>query len=279
MALQPLHLDGLADNHCHCDYSIDATGTIREYCDAALERGLAEVCFTTHFDANPNGDGKVNFVAIKGKRVPTTIDNLAPYVEDVLAAREEYLPLGISVKLGVEFGWYTGCEEQVVRLKERYPLEYVLCGIHELENLPFCCSGSYQDCFGKYSAEKMTELYFRETVAAIRTNLFDGLAHLEYYRKFGESFYGTVLETTPLPFLEDLFDALRESRTVLEVNTAAVRKGLREYYPRAEIVHRARRAGVAVAHLGSDAHKPDQVGFDFEVAAALVPNVVGGCDD
>jgi histidinol phosphatase-like PHP family hydrolase len=46
-----------------------------------------------------------------------------------------------------------------------------------------------------------------------------------------------------------------------------------------EIINAARRAGVDVIHLGSDAHAPEQVGADFEEASMLVPQIAGGCDD
>ncbi len=36
------------------------------------------------------------------------------------------------------------------------------------------------------------------------------------------------------------------------------------------IINAARRAGVRVSALGSDAHNPDQLAFDFENAAQLV---------
>ena len=46
-----------------------------------------------------------------------------------------------------------------------------------------------------------------------------------------------------------------------------------------ELINGAKRAGVDVLYLGSDAHAPGQVGYDFETAAHLVPQVMGGCDD
>jgi len=43
----------LVDYHVHPDYSLDATGSVQEHCRRAVELGLAEICFTTHFDADP----------------------------------------------------------------------------------------------------------------------------------------------------------------------------------------------------------------------------------
>ena len=41
--LTPLPQPGLGDYHCHCNYSVDAEGSIDDYCEAALQRELAEI--------------------------------------------------------------------------------------------------------------------------------------------------------------------------------------------------------------------------------------------
>ena len=281
-SLKPLPMSGVADYHCHCDYSIDAVGTIDEYCKAALKRNLAEICFTTHYDSNPNsatGENCDLLIRVKGEFKPTTPEALAQYVEDVRSAHDKYYPSGLSVRLGLEFGWFRGCEESVARLKEKYDFDYMLCGIHELDNICFCCSNQYENCFSRYSAEQMAEKYYGEVFAAVRSGLFDTIAHLDYYRKYGGMFYGDVINEVHKPYLDELFGLLKKHGTTIEINTAALRKGLNEYYPVTSIINAARRAGVEIHRIGSDAHAPDQVGFDFEAASALAPPFLAGCDD
>jgi histidinol-phosphatase (PHP family) len=279
MNIEPLPIDGLSDFHVHCDYSVDATGTIEDYCEAALKRELAEICFTTHFDSNPNSDGFANFIRIKGEKNPATPENLAPYVNDVLAAQDKYYPLGLSVKLGLEFGWYSGCEEKVARLKEWYDFEHLLVGVHEIRNLCFCAASTYETCFAQLTMEQAVEEYYRQVIDAARSGLFAAVAHLDYYRKYGEQVYGKAIHQQYTSYMNEVFSALRESGTAIEVNTAARRKGLDSFFPSMELINGAKRAGVDVLFLGSDAHAPEQVGYDFEVAAHLVPHAIGGCDD
>ena len=277
--IQPLHIDSLSDYHCHCDYSIDATGTIEEYCEAALKRELAEICFTTHFDSNPSSDGFANYIRIKGENKPAIPENLAPYVNDVLGAQEKFYPLGLSVKLGLEFGWYANCEEKVTRLKERYDFDHLLVGVHEIKNICFCAASTYEKCFADLSMEQAVEDYYRQVIDAAKSGLFTAVAHLDYYRKYGEQFYGAEIHQQYKRHMNDVFAALATSGTAIEVNTAARRKGLDSFFPSMEMLNTAKRAGVEVLFLGSDAHAPEQVGFDFEIAAHLVPHTIGGCDD
>ncbi len=279
MHIEPLPIDGLSDFHVHCDYSVDATGTIEEYCEAALKRELAEICFTTHFDSNPKSDGFANYIRVKGEKKPATPENLAPYVNDVLAAQEKYYPLGLSVKLGLEFGWYAGCEEKVARLKEWYDFEHLLVGVHEIRNLCFCAASTYEKCFAGLSMEQAVEEYYRQVIDAARSGMFTAVAHLDYYRKYGEQFYGKAIHQQYTTYMGEVFAALRDSGTAIEVNTAARRKGLDSFFPSMEMINGAKREGVDVLFLGSDAHAPEQIGYYFEIAAHLVPHAIGGCDD
>ncbi len=278
-SLEPLHIGNVTDYHIHPDYSIDAKGSVEDYCRAAVERNLVEICFTTHFDSNPRGDGKANFIRVNGENRPATIENLAPYVEDVRKVSEDYLSLGLMVKLGVEFGWYSGCEEVASKLRRQYDLDYFLVGIHELGDECFCCRSSYERCFSKYSVEQAVKDYVQQVIDAAKSKLFDTVAHLDYIRKYGERVYGPTINEEFRHYTSDIFRALITTGTKLEVNTAGRRAGFESWYPRTEIINDARRAGVEVAYLGSDAHAPEHVGFDFESAAALVPAAVGGCDD
>lgn len=276
--IEQLHHRGLADYHCHCDYSVDAVGTIDEYCRAAVQRGLAELCFTTHYDANPHSQRRDYFIRVDGEDRRSSPDNLSPYVDDVRSAAEKYLGYGLSVKLGVEIGWFPECEEMVAGLKERFGFDHVLCGIHEINDICFCCKGWYERCFAAFDVRGLAEAYFRQAVAAANSGLFDAIAHLDYYRKFGEGYYGAHILTAHEPFIGELFEALKANDTALEINTAALRKNLGDYFPRVPILNAARRAGVAVRFLGSDAHRPQDVGFDFDAAVVLLSDLTKTCE-
>ncbi len=277
-SVEPLVHRGLADYHVHCDYSFDAVGSIDEYCEAALRRGLVEICFTTHYDTNPAVPERHRIIRIDGKNVPLTPEHLEPYVEAVRRAHERYYPMGLSVKLGLEVGWWAGVVEEVVRLKERYPFEHVLCGIHEVDDLNIC-SPSFSGLFADYSQEKFIERYYRLTIEAVQSGLFDAVAHLGYYLRFGQAHFGEGLAQAHEAYLDELFAALKTTDTGLEINTSAIRHGFYEYYPMMGIVNAAKKEGVRVRFLGSDAHRPEQVGFDFDAAMALIPNIILSRDD
>jgi histidinol-phosphatase (PHP family) len=274
-----LPFDNLSDFHIHPDYSIDATGSIEDFCHASLRRGLAEICFTTHFDANPRSDQTANFIRVDGQKVPTTIENLAAYVDHVQRATEEFYPYGLSVKLGVEFGWYDGCEEQAHALKHAYPFDYMLVGVHEIHDQCFCAMSTFEKCFANVPVDKAVAEYARQVIAAAKSGIFNTVAHLDYIKKYGERYYGNSVNDAFRSHLLEIFSALKSSKTAMEVNTAARRLGFASFYPSIDIINEARRAGVDVHFLGSDAHKPEQVGYEFEEVIHLVPDAVTHCED
>lgn len=267
------------DYHIHPDYSIDAVGTVEEYCEAALQRNLAEICFTTHYDNNPHSDGFARFIRINGENKATSVKNLAAYVEDVRTFAEVYYTKGLSVKLGLEFGWYENCEEEVTELKERYDFDYLLCGIHEIDNICFCARSTYEKCFNNLTIDEVAKKYFEQVKRAAETKLFDTIAHLNYYYKYARKYYGDAVDNSSNPYLHDIFQSLIQNDIALEINTSGIRQGIDQYYPDIHVVNRAKSAGVKVSYLGSDAHKPEDIGFEFELATALVPDNVAGCED
>ena len=277
--LEQIHFEGAMDYHVHCDYSIDAEGTIDEYCEAALARNLAEICFTTHYDCNPIGDCQGNLISIKGEHKPTSIENLKPYVDDVHKAAEKFYGRGLSVKLGLEFGWFDNCQETAQKVKDAYPFDYFLCGIHEIENICFCCPTTYEKCFERFSSEEMIKKYFEAVIEASDSKLFNTIAHLEYYIKYAKTFYKDSFSNNYEKYLPDLFASLKKSGTTLEINTAGYRHGVNQYYPNMKIINRAKKEGVHIIYLASDAHRPQDIGDEFEIAAAFVPNTITGTEE
>lgn len=277
--IEPLHIQGVRDYHVHCEYSVDAVGSIADYCEAALARNLAEICFTTHFDANPDSDKFANFLSVDGEQVPTTIENLKPYIEEVLQKAEEFYLRGLSVKLGVEFGWFDNGEQLAAKLKETYPFDYFLCGVHEIENICYCSRTRYRQCFDRYTMEEAVEKYYQSVTKAVQTGLFDTIAHLDYYIKYGKAVYGAQIMSAHKPYIEDVFQVLNKYHCGLEINTSGIRHRTDDYFPRIELVNQAKKQGVTIEYLGSDAHTPLDIGYEFELAASLVPDTIRGCED
>jgi len=269
----------VADYHIHPDFSIDAAGSVDEYCQAALDKGLVEICFTTHYDSNPDGLETDRRMRIDGAVVPLSFEGVAKYREAVLKAREDYIGRGLEVKCGIEVGCYPGCEKHISELFNRFPFDYKLVAIHEINNICLCCQNRFESCFSRFDLDAMADKYFGLARDAVKSGLFDSIAHLDVYKKYGLKFYGENILAIHRGRVESLFSAMSEYGVGMEMNTSSLRRGHTEYYPSMEIVNLARNLGVNINAIGSDAHKPEEVAYDFETATAIAYELFPYCDE
>ena len=70
-------------------------------------------------------------------------------------------------------------------------------------------------------------------------------------------------------FYDRAMDGIAESDVAVEVSTAGLRKPAREIYPAPSFLEMCLEAGRPVA-LSSDAHSPEELGFQYERALELL---------
>ncbi|UCD93457.1 MAG: histidinol-phosphatase [Candidatus Zixiibacteriota bacterium] len=257
----------LADYHVHPDFSFDATGSVDDYCRTAVEKRLAEICFTTHFDTNPVLPESSRSITVAGKAIHHSIENLQPYVDAVEKAREEFYPL--MVKCGIEVGYYPGCEKETSELFQKYRFDYRLGAVHEVDDFDLCREEYFLAMHSKVSLETLVDRYFALVGKAVESGLFDAIAHLDLYKRFGVKYYGREVSIIHREKLAPVFEAMVEHNIGMELNTSGLRKGAGEYYPSMDIVNMGRKAGVGITTIGSDAHRPEHLAYDFDTAALI----------
>ena len=259
----------LTDAHVHPDFSIDAKGSVDEFCQKALEIGLSEIIFTTHVDTNPSYPHE-NEMLVDGKRIPTGVDAINRYADAVWKAKEKYYDLGLMVKCGVEISFYPGLDEEFLRTFYDTKFEYVLAGIHRIGDLCIGYRKETEELYAKYPVAEILERYYSLVKQVTTYDVFDAIAHLDYYRRFAPHDKREESLRVDFDFIGEALDALVETGLAMEVNTSAVRHGFKEYYPSMALLNIARKAGVRIRYIGSDAHSPDQLALDFESAELIV---------
>jgi histidinol-phosphatase (PHP family) len=69
-------------------------------------------------------------------------------------------------------------------------------------------------------------------------------------------------------YYQPAVEALAKRGTAFEINTAGLRKEVKEAYPAFEFLKLAHEAGVGLV-INSDAHAPNEVGYRFDLARDL----------
>jgi len=249
----------MIDYHIHTHHSIDAEGSIDEYCKQALKCGLKEICFTNHCELDPQRDDNLIRFDGTGEPQPFTRDCLLRLQNQVLQSKDRYKRSGLTVKFGLEVGYFDGIEKFLHEVTKDIVFDFVLGSIHCLDHICIDSSREYQTYFAKHKVPDLFHNYFKEVKNLINSELFNSVGHLDVYKKYGIGFYGTEIHTLPEDSLKDCFQLMAEKEIALEINTAGLRR-INEFYPAPSIMKHARAQGVNLITIGSDAHKVADLG-------------------
>jgi len=242
------------DYHVHPDYSIDARSSIDDYCRKAVEIGLDEICFTTHYDIDPIRKEKDDFVRVDGKIMHFNSNWLDRYFEDLEKARTTYENLGLRVKFGIEIEYRKDIEEKIKRNLKDYNFDMILGAIHCLDHRAIHLEDEFKLCFQGLTAKEMCEKYYLEVEEAVDSGLFDVIAHLDLYKKFGLAYYGKGLLNECNLLVDRVFDLMENKAVGFEINTSCYRYGFNEPFPSIELLEKWRQREPYILTIGSDAH-------------------------
>ncbi|MFO7273710.1 MAG: histidinol-phosphatase [Bacillota bacterium] len=247
-------LHRLADYHMHTVRCGHAVGTMEAYVEAAIARGLGEIGFSDHVPM---------YWVPEEQRDPSgamSMAELEAYVADVLRLRERYPE--IPIRLGLEADFIPGHEEELVRLLEPYPWDYVIGSVHFLGDWNFD-HPAFVHRFAEWDIDDLYDRFFALEQMAAESGLFDILAHIDLIKIFGHRPNRDLSEA-----YARLAGAIARAGVAIELSTAGLRKPVGEYYPAPALLKACCERGVPLV-ISSDAHAPEQVGWGFEQARAL----------
>jgi histidinol-phosphatase (PHP family) len=252
----------LTDYHLHLrSDDLDATAdecfaqaNVERYRAAASERGIAELGVSEHVYRFEQ--------ALDVWRHPFWI----PYARDDLDAYCSFVRDETDLRLGIEADFVPGAEDRMANLLQARDFDYVVGSVH------FVREGAVDmDDFSAWdsgrSVEQIWRRYFETIGEAARSGLFDVLAHPDLVKVWGGE--------RPLPdgdlrrYYELAIDGIADSGIAVELSTAGLRKPVKELYPAPAFLEMCLQAGAPVA-LSSDAHRPQDVGADYEQALELL---------
>ncbi|MGY5880095.1 MAG: histidinol-phosphatase HisJ family protein [Candidatus Thorarchaeota archaeon] len=256
------------DYHIHPNYSIDAEGSIQEYCEAALKKGLKEIAFTTHLDTDTIADDC--YVNVRGKKVNTRSSVwLEDYEASIKSIDDEYRDKGLRVRLGVEVDYIPEIDGALPENFYSTDFDIILGSMHLIDHIAISDNRADQ-AFKKYTIEELGHKYYTHLQGAVESDLFDIMAHIDLYRRFGQAYYGDGIREIWKPHIENLTIAMKRHNVGFEINTSPLRRGQQQPMPEAVIVEELRKQGVSVVTVGSDAHMPQDVGANIDTALELL---------
>ena len=240
----------IPDYHLHTRLCNHAEGEMEEYVERAIDLGLAEIGFSDHMPVMPESAFCMKF------------DELPLYVRRVLELRKRYEG-SIVIRLGCEMDIELDRLDDIRRILDTYPFDYVIGSLHYLDSWPFD-QEQYSDVFRRENVYGIYERYFEAVIRAAGTGLFDIVGHIDVIKCLG---YRPEVDLVPL--YDRVAGVLRDLDLAYELNTSGFDKPVGEQYPSTEFIAVLRRYGVPVT-TGSDSHRPEHVGRYFDRAGALL---------
>jgi len=224
------------------------------YRAAAEERGISELGVSEHIYRFSQ--------ALEVWRHPFWERHAADDIDEYCRfVREE-----TDLRLGIEADFVPGAEDRMANLLQARDFDYVVGSVHFLRDGAVDMD-DYSVWDGTRSAEEVWRRYFEMIGESARSGLFDILAHPDLVKYWGDP--ARRPDGDLRRYYELAMDGIAESGIAVELSTAGLRKHVGEMYPAPAFLEMAIEAGAPVA-LSSDAHRPQDVGADYDRALELL---------
>jgi histidinol-phosphatase (PHP family) len=244
-------VSGLWDSHLHTPLCGHAAGSPAEFAKAAQERGLSGLVFTEHAPMPGWFD--------PGSRMrPGDLPRYLAWVGEAKGI--------LRVGIGLEMDYHPGTDRPVAQLAGAASWDYLIGSVHHIGAWGLD-DPQWKEEFGQRDLEELDQAYYQVVIAAARSGLFDAVGHLDLPKKFGQHYPASKAALAAL-------DAIAAAGLALDYNTAGLRKPAKEVYPGRVLLQEAIAREIPLV-LGSDAHRPAEVGWAFPEAAAEVEQLGG----
>lgn len=253
-----------ADYHVHSEYSDDSTYPLEQVIRDAIGMGMDEICITDHVDYGIKKDWDAGEeIAYRGSQPLANVD----YPRYMAALRDMQSRYGdrIRIRVGLEFGIQTHTIPQFRALLTRYPLDFVILSIHQVENQEFWT----QEFQRGRTQREYNERYYEELLAVVQQYQgYSVLGHLDLITRYDKQ--GVYPFERVRPLVEAILRRVIADGKGIEVNTSSHRYGLTDTTPSVAILQLYRELGGTILTIGSDSHAPAHLGTHIEEARALL---------
>ncbi|MDO5541409.1 MAG: histidinol-phosphatase HisJ family protein [Eubacteriales bacterium] len=242
------------DFHLHSSLSADSDTPMEEMIQRGLALGLRTMCFTEHMDYNIINEG-LSFM------VDTDI-----YHKKYLELREKY-KARIELLFGIELGIEPQNKEFLENYVKSWDFDFVIGSSHIIDG--------FDPYYPAYFEGRTEEESYRRYFETITENLsafsdVDTYGHLDYIVRYGPDKDKYYSYEKYRDLIDPALKMMIEKDVGLEVNSAGLKKGLAFPNPHPDIIRAYRRMGGEIITVGSDAHCPENIAYDFETVRSLL---------
>ncbi|MCD6225083.1 MAG: histidinol-phosphatase [Deltaproteobacteria bacterium] len=241
----------MIDYHIHTLLCNHATGSMPEYIQQAIAIGLKEICFLDHLTINPSG-----------KLLSMTPGEVPVYYHAIQMLKQKYKGI-IKIKSGLEIDFTPDYVNLVEDILGTYSFDLIGSSLHFIDDINIVSSSSPWKK-GQENTDAVFYLYCERLYEMMEYDYFDVVCHFDIVKKFGRK-----LPKKYDKKIDRILSVMKEKGIVMEINTSGLNHPAMEIYPHQEILKECCIKGIPVT-IGSDAHRPEQVGQHFDRGFDLI---------
>ena len=249
------------DYHVHTEFSDDSNYPMEQVIKDAITKGFDELCFTDHVDygIKKDWDEPGEMIYRKGgagepDQMPVANVDYPVYYKTFQKMKELYQD-NISLKFGLEFGMQAHTVEKYEKLFSRYPFDFIILSVHEIEDKEFWDQG-FQNGM---TQQEYNERYYEEMLYLVQNyHNYSVLGHMDLITRYDKA--GVYSFEQLKPILTKILKIVITDGKGIEVNTSSHRYGLKDLTPSRDILKLYKELGGKIITIGSDSHKPEHLG-------------------
>ncbi len=241
------------DTHMHCRFSGDSTADPEEMILSAIRKQLDGICFTDHIDWDYPGPTPFQFDP------KTYFHTLKPL--------ERKYKNQISVRIGVELGLQPHLKQRYNDFLSAADFDLVIASSHVVHG--------FDPYYPDFYAGKTEDEAYREYFESILENLdifdnFDVYGHIDYVVRYGPNQNAFYSYEKFRDVIDEILKKLIAKGKGIEMNMAGYKYGLHHPNPTEAVLKRYRELGGEILTIGSDAHAPEHIAYDYDKIYSLL---------
>lgn len=240
--------------HTHSEFSLDSTCPIIDMANAQKEMGTNIFAVTDHFD-------------LPYYKARNSIDSILACYEEIDKTNVD----GIEIIKGIEMSEIQWDYPETKRIIKKINPDVVIGSVHSIL-FKGEISIHLRD-FKKLTEAELDEflhLYFSEVYKTARCGC-DIIGHLTLPLRYLASKFNIFVDLNN--YKDDIDKILKyivENNIALEINTSALKAGIKDFLPDKEIIKRYLDMGGKMLTLGSDAHTSENASYGFDKAKEML---------
>jgi histidinol-phosphatase (PHP family) len=251
----------LYDQHVHSRHSFDSQADPGAGVALAIARGLAGLTFTEHFDTHPDD------------WTGCTYDDQV-YSATIRRLRADFGD-AVFIGKGIEVCYQPDRMDFVLDFLQRHDFDMVMLSVHYFGGLAVYRRENWTGLdtvagTRRYLETVLDAARFCQRLHQTHDRFFDVLGHLDLVKRYTQRFFEAYDTSRFDDLLDEILRTCIAADLVPEINTSTLRQELAEPMPDADTVTRYAGLGGTAMSLGSDAHRPEDIGAGFEWAAAML---------